>query len=83
MSLRRSVTVNVAPPSGLLWAVDGAAMRVDDRPRDREADPEAVRFRRDEWCEQRADDIRRQTRSRVAHGDLDVGGPDRRFVIVM
>ena len=49
---------------GIVAGIDGAAMRVDDRPRDREADPEAVRFRRDEWCEQRAVDVRRQTRFR-------------------
>jgi len=38
--------------------IDGATMRVDDRSRDRESDPEAVRFRRDEWCEQLAVDVR-------------------------
>ena len=51
-------------------------MRLDDRSRDRESDPEAVRFRRDEWCEQRAVDLRRQTRSSVAHRDVDIGRPD-------
>ena len=63
-------------PFGIVAGVDGATMSVDDRPCDREAYPEAMRFRRDEWCEQRADDIRRQTRSSVAHGDFDIGGPD-------
>ena len=56
--------------------IDGATMRVDDRSRDRESDPEAVRFRRDEWREQRALDLRRQTRSSVAHRDFDIGRPD-------
>ena len=54
-------------PFGIVAGIDRAAVRVDDRPRDREADPEAVRFRRHEWREQRAVDLRRQTRSRVAH----------------
>ena len=51
-------------------------MRVDDPPCDRQADPEAVRFRRHEWREQRAVDLRRQTGSGVAHRDFDVGGTD-------
>ena len=45
------------------WIVaggDGASMRVDDRPYDRKAYPEAVRFRRDEGREQRAENMRRQ-----------------------
>ena len=44
-------------------------MRLDDRLRNRESDPEAVRFGRDEWCEQRAVNLRRQTASSVAHRD--------------
>jgi len=41
------VTVNVAPSFGIVAGNDGAVMRVDDRPDDREAYPEAVRFCRD------------------------------------
>jgi hypothetical protein len=63
-------------PIGIVVGIDGATMRVDDRPRDRESDPDAVRFRRDEWCEQRAVDLRRQTGSAVAQRDRDIGGPD-------
>ena len=51
-------------------------MRVDDRPDDREADPEAVRFCRDKRREQRVEDLRRQARSGVAYRDVDVGVPD-------
>jgi hypothetical protein len=40
-------------------------MGIDDPLSDRQAYPEAIRFRRDEWCEQRSDDFRRQTRSSV------------------
>ena len=29
-----------------------------------------------EWREQRLEDLRRHARPRVAHGDVDVGGPD-------
>ena len=41
-------------------------MRVDDPLGDRQAYPEALRFRRDEWCEHLADDFRRQTRPRLS-----------------
>src|SRR6187401_2549269 len=61
---------------GIVAGLDGATMSIDDRSRDREPYSEAVRFRRDEWCEQRADDIRGQTRSSVAHGDFESGGSD-------
>jgi hypothetical protein len=35
-----------------------------------------MRFGRDERREQRAEDIRRQSRSRVTYGDLEIGAPD-------
>ena len=56
--------------------INGATMRVDDRLRDRESDPEAVRLCRDEWREHRAVDLCRQARSTVAHRDFDIGSSD-------
>ena len=75
-SARGSVTVKVAPPSGLLSAAMVPLCASTIRPCDREAYAEALRFRRDEWREQPADDIRPQTRSSVAYGDFHVGGRD-------
>jgi hypothetical protein len=46
VSAAAQVTVNVAPPFGLLSASMVPPMRVDDRARDRESYPEALRFRR-------------------------------------
>ena len=80
--LRRRVTVNVAPPFGIVAGVDGAAMRVDDRPRNREADPEPVRLRRDERGEQGPVDMRRQARPGIAHREFDIGVSEPRVVIV-
>jgi hypothetical protein len=52
---------------------DGAAVRVDDRLHDGQADPESVRLRRDKGQERRAEHVRGQARSGVAHGDVDIG----------
>ena len=63
-------------PFGIVAGIDGATMRVDDRSDDRQADPEAVRFRRDEWREQRADrDPAGTPGPGVAHRDFDIGRP--------
>ena len=44
VSLRRSVTVKVAAPVGIVVGINGAAIRVDDRSRYRESHPEAHTF---------------------------------------
>ena len=51
-------------------------MRVENRGDDCQTDPEAVRFGRHEWGEQRVDDLRRHTRPVVADGDFDSPGAD-------
>src|SRR4029453_15555753 len=58
------------PPFGIVVALDGATMRLDDRPCNREAYAEPVRFRRDEWCEQGAVDLR-QARPSIAHREFE------------
>jgi len=63
-------------PLGIVVGTDGAAMSAHNRPCDREADSKAVRFRRDKWCKQRAEDIRGQTRASVTYEDFDIGGAD-------
>ena len=52
VSSQGSVTVNVAPPSGLLLRSHPAAMGFDDGAGDGEPNPDAVGFRRDEGLEQ-------------------------------
>jgi formate hydrogenlyase transcriptional activator len=56
---------------GIVAGIDAAAVRVNDRARDRQTYSEAVRFCRHERCEHRAVDLRRQAGPRIPHRDCD------------
>ena len=64
---------------GVVASFEFASVGFDDGPRDGQADPEAVWFRRDKWLEGVAVGAVRKARSGVPHRDLDVLGPRPRF----